>query len=99
MSASPPRTALSSTTANKSPSKPSSSTDPTVAKTSEQTMGENQAEKDSVKSMEYHRQVLKGKLEDESYVAPSLSTPWLKSKRSERQSTKARPRFQRWILG
>ncbi|KAL8794862.1 MAG: hypothetical protein Q9195_002574 [Heterodermia aff. obscurata] len=77
---SPPRTALSSTSANKSPQKPSSSTDPTAAKSSEQAMGENQAGEEKVKSMEYHRQVLKGKLEDESmdknrvankYISPS----------------------------
>ena len=79
MPTSPQRTALSSTTANKSPSKPTPSTysfspasdasftDPSAAggMPENQLQGEKDQEQ-KVKSMEYHRQVLKGKLEDDS---------------------------------
>ena len=51
-------------------------------------MSENQAEKDSVKSMEYHRQVLKGKLEDESYVAPSSYPLAQKQKKAKDKAQK-----------
>ena len=48
-------------------------------------MGENQAEEEKVKSMEYHRQVLKGKLEDESYV-PLFQTPSFEIKEKEERA-------------
>ncbi|KAG6993819.1 hypothetical protein G7Y79_00050g085560 [Physcia stellaris] len=84
MATSPQRTALSSTTANKSPSKPSTASsfstasDASFTDPSAGSMAENQLQSEkeqNVKSMEYHRQVLKGKLEDDSalnkYVSPS----------------------------
>ena len=70
----PDRTILSPTDANTSPQKSFSTdttasfTDPMDTTTAQAAGGENE----KVKSMEYHRQVLKGKLEDEGYV--SLST-------------------------
>lgn len=73
MATSPSRSILSTTTANTSPAKPSSQ-DPSLTQASSEsypTAFENQSST-QVKSMDYHRQVLKGKLDDDSYVYPSF---------------------------
>ena len=59
----------------------------------QQAMGENQVPKEEVKSMEYHRQVLKGKLEDESYdCLPSSYYPPLPPRMKKKPKEKKKER-------
>ena len=69
MSAPPDRTILSVTDANKSPQKSlSSDTTPSFTDPMDSNANQSAGENGKVKSMEYHREMLKGKLEDDTFV-------------------------------